>query len=352
MAPSFAEVLEIIRPWISKALIDGQGWERMLALGRGLPADVANYWCAFEFRLQDPSPEADLSISIWSHGLVARHYVNRGKAADANAADVAFAELLQESERDGSFLSRVIGGVILEYDLAAESSPRLPGIFLAPDELWDHGYRGHTNPGLLTAVLAAATARPECDEQRRAVETLFRALPASASIPYAGVFPGRGSDAIRLLIAGIEPAGLPSLLERANWPGSPGAVAAAVSEYCDLTPCITVALDVGRNGISARLGLEMFQSPKPTRRREDSPEVWLQLIGRLVKRDLCLPEKAAGLQDAADLALISDPASGLRTWRGINHIKIALHGDQVEAKAYVFIERPWLTMAEFLRVFR
>ena len=349
---SFGEILEAIRPWISRALLDGPGWERVLACARDLPADLDACLFGFEYELQHSSPDADLCIAIWLHTSVARYYVIRGKAADADAAAMALAEVLLESEREGSFLSRVIGRAIVEYDLSTDPGPRSPGIFLGYPRFWEPGQHGYTNPGVLTAALAAATAQPECDGERRAVETVFNALPAGARISHAGAFPGRGTRAIRLLIAGVEAAALPRTLERLNWPGSVDAVEAAVSGLVHLTPYVTIAIDVGPDGVSPRLGLEMFQSANSTRHFENSPEVWQRFIDRLVERDLCLPEKAAGLRDAARAEMISDPASGLRAHKGINHFKITVHGDNVQAKAYVFFhaKRP-LTTADVLRIF-
>ena len=352
-ASSFAEVMAAIRPYISKNLHDGWGWERMLACTRDLPAEAANYWFGFEYKLQDPLPSADLCIGVGLHSSVSRHYANRGKATGADAASAAFAQTLLESERDGSFLSQIIGGAIVEYDISTELGSRSPGIFLACPEFWDHKKRGYTNPGALTAALAAATAQPECDKQRRAVEMLFDALPSGARIAYAGAFPGRGSPAIRLLIAGIEADEAPGTLQRVNWPGSVSAAAAAVSGFRDLTPYITVAIDAGPDGISPRLGLEMFQSPSLLDRFESSPEVWHRFIDRLVEHDLCLPAKAVGLRDTVRVQFVADPTSGFRARRVINHFKIGLHDDSVEAKAYVsFSPMPPPLTPLILRLFR
>ena len=61
LASSLGEVLTAIRPWISKELLDGPGWERMLAVARGLPADAANYQFGFEYALRHSSSDADLA---------------------------------------------------------------------------------------------------------------------------------------------------------------------------------------------------------------------------------------------------------------------------------------------------
>ena len=351
-AASFGEILEAIRPWIHKALLDGPGWKRVLAFTRGLPADAASYLFGFEYPLQRPAPDADLSIAVWLHTPIARHYISRGKAADADAAEAALAQVLVESERTGSFLSRVIGGAMVEYDLSTDAAFHSPGIFLASPKFWDPASSGYTNPGVLTAALAAATGQPECDEQRQVVEKLFDALPAGARIPHAGAFPGRGSRAIRLLIANVKAADLPGMMEHINWPGSADAVSATVSEFCDLTPYITASLDIGPGGVSPRLGLEMFQVLSPIQRLHSNPEVWHRFIDRLVERDLCLPGKAAGLRETARAETISDPAGDLRVSKGINHFKIALDGDHVEAKAYAFFNvRPLLTAVDVLRIF-
>ena len=352
-ASSFAQVMTAIRPCISKDLHDGQPWERLLACTRDLPAEAATYWFGFEYKLQDPLPAADLCIGVRLHSLISRHYADRGRAAGADAAAAAFAQALLESERDGSFLSRVIGGAIVEYDISTDLGSRSPGIFLACPEFWDRGKRGHTDPGALCAALAAATGQPECDKQRQSLEMLFNALPSGVRIPFAGAFPGRGSRSVRVLVAGLEADDVPGLLQRVNWPGSISAATAAVSGFRDLAPYITVAIDVGPDGVSPRLGLEMFQSPSLLDRFESSPEVWQRFIDRLVERGLCLPAKAVGLRDTARLQFVADPASGFRARRVINHFKIGLHNDSVEAKAYVaFSTMPATLTPAIRRLFR
>ena len=58
---SFADVLYQLRPLIPSTLLDGEGWARLLQRVAELPAAAAAFF-AFECRLGDPDPSADVSV--------------------------------------------------------------------------------------------------------------------------------------------------------------------------------------------------------------------------------------------------------------------------------------------------
>ena len=351
-AASFAAVLESIRPWISKALLDGPGWERVISFARNMPADAASCKFGFEHRLQVPSADADLSVGIWRNSPFAQHIVSGARTVEADPVERAFAQALLESERKGSLLSRTFGGAIVEYDIAANRGTRTPGIFLIGPRFWEPTSRGFTNPGLMTAAIAAAPGWPECDGQRRVVERLFDSLPEGVFVSGVGAFPSRASRAIRLLVAGVQAPCLPTFLGQLDWPGSPDSVADALSGFSEFAPKVTAALEVGEHCLLPRLGLELCPSVGSRDRIDCSTQVWHRFIDRLEERGLCLSAKAAGLRHCAHVKPVSDPASGWRAFTGINHFKIALEGDRVEAKAYVFFDpRPLLTTADLVLLF-
>ena len=337
---SLGEALQVLRPGIPRALLDGPAWERVVACTRDLPAVAATDMFGFEYRLQQEAPDADLSLAVSFRSDVALHYIERGAAADADAAVSALGWFLREGRRDDSFLSRVFGSMVVEYDLSTgvqRTSP--PGFYLMPPPCPVGGTArpAHVNPGLLTAVLAAAAGRTEDAGDRRAVENVFDALPATARVLHAGVFPGRDPWVIRLEIAGIEEAELPRMLERVDWPGSVDAAIGVLSDLPDRSPHVWIALGVTSDGIFPRLGLEFFQGPNW---RSNKAGVWQRFIDRLVEKGWCLPGKAAGLRACTGAEHIFDKNRAFLARQGINHIKVSLQDSVVEAKAYV---GAWLT---------
>ena len=56
---------------------------------------------------------------------------------------------------------------------------------------------------------------------------------------------------------------------------------------------------------------------------------------RLEARKWCLPTKARGLLDFPGLDHLYDERGVFILYRGINHVKLTIAGDAVQAKAYV-----------------
>ena len=329
-----ADVLRRLRPRIPQALLSGVGWRRVLDCASDLPSALAQTGFGFELGLESPEPEADLWMLTGPGSAVSRHFIDRGQATDADADAVALGALYREAGRKGSMLSRAVGGIVLEYDIARRS-PRAesPGIFVSPPGFAEDPSTGYTDPDRLWAALAAAG----CPEpgNRRTVRAICASLPPGASVSHGGMFPGRKPAILRLNIAGAEQAHMPSFLDRLGWPGAPGPAARLVADFRDLTPSFRFALDIHEGTIAPRLGLEMFQ-PLSRHGGVGEPDVWHRFIDRLEARRWCLPDKAAGLRAWSGWNTVFDRMGVFNELRAIHHFKLDLRDGETTARAYTF----------------
>ena len=133
MHSTFAPILEGCRSLFPPELLDSGGWQRLLDRARRLPRSVLDAHFGFEFRLGEPSPDADLFVVVSPGSDLSRHYMREGARAEpgappaAKAAAAALAAGLREQAEDpDSYLARSVHSVVLEYDLAGLAPGRLP----------------------------------------------------------------------------------------------------------------------------------------------------------------------------------------------------------------------------------
>lgn len=165
-----------------------------------------------------------------------------------------------------------------------------------------------------------------------------RAVPAGGALRYIGVFPSRGTHAIRLCVTDLDDDGIVSYLTAIDWPGSIPALRrelAAMHAAHGASPGI-VDVDVQPSGaIGPVVGLE-YLFRRDTQARGVLAE--LGLMDRLVERGLCTRERRE--------ALLAFPRSRYVTmphelWESVlhqrvNHIKVTFaHDESLEAKAYL-----------------
>ena len=252
------------------ALLSGGGWQRLQAMAGRLPLGVIDQPFGFEFALGREVPNADFCVCPVRGLALAAHYIREGAAAPPGAAAAALGACLARDEGDpDSFLSRRGGGIILEYDvpevLPEEAAP--PGIFFVPRSTSeDLARKLHDDPADTLAALWAAAAWGADAAELRRVQRVYDALPGASYVVQAGVLPGRRPRAVRLVVHRIDTAELPGLLERLRWPGSPDAVMSIIADTEDLVrPGGVLSLDVTANGMSPRVGLELFRSVETAR---------------------------------------------------------------------------------------
>ena len=320
-----------------RALLSGDGLERLLAVAGRLPLCVIDKPFGFEFALCNEAADADFCVISAPGSSLAAHYIRAGAAAPTGSAASALGACLAGNARDpASFLASRDGSIILEYDVPAHcrKAPPPPGIFFVPgDASVDAARKLLDDPADTVAALwAAAGLRAEPAELRE-VERVYEVVSDAALVVQAGVLPGRPQRAVRLVVHRIDTAGLPGLLDRLRWPGSAAAALSVTAATDDLTsPGAVLSLDVSANGVSPRLGLELFRPVQPFSIDRTG---WRPLIERLTDRGWCAPAKAEGLRAWPRAERVLGPHGAWRVYQYINHIKAIVDHGRIAAKAYV-----------------
>ena len=337
---AFAPILEGCRPLFPPELLGSGGWERLLDRAKRLPRSVLDVHFGFEFRLGEPSPEADLFVAIRPGSDLSRHYIREGARAEPGSpAATLAAGLREQAGKPDSYLARAVSGVVLEYDLAGlapHRPPPPPGIFLSPRRSAPgsrDGFFEHRDPAALLAALAVTVGWNGHEEMLGAVERILAALPERGYVFHAGALPARSPRALRILLKGIAKEEVPALLERVEWPGPTAAAADVLASMDDLVAYVAVSLDVTARGPGPRLGLELYRAPKwfAADRRG-----WRPFIARLVECGWCLPAKAEGLRRWPGTDMLFGDGEAHLVRQGINHVKVVVEGGvRTEAKAYV-----------------
>lgn len=341
MADSMGQLLAQIRPQISARLINGQGWERLLERAREVPATMAAFPFGFEIPLQDPGPRADFGVSLVGDSRTAAHYQERNRSGDADPSTARLAWLLDETDREGSLLRRVVGRkMLLEYDIDPEPGGGRPdpGVFLYPvDDVLAGGARRLRELGAVHDALVFAGGWSPDAAERRELERVYATLGPDTLVKALGTFPSR-ERTMRIAVTGFRTAhDVAAFLERAGWPGRPSAVGDAVSffEERGAFAYMGVHLDITADGVGPVLGLSFFAQEKEW--LKDITH-WTALIDGIGERGYALPDKLAELAgwSTGSTALLAR-AGPIMLVRGIHHIKLAMTGDRVEqVKAYVF----------------
>ena len=106
---------------------------------------------------------------------------------------------------------------------------------------------------------------------------------------------------------------------------------------CDVSSRFRLALDVTADGLPPRLRLEMYALGE--RGTLDSwlttgRNTWRSVVERLEAMKWCLPEKGVSLFDFTGLEKFYGEKGVFILYKGINHVKLTLEGDAVQAKAY------------------
>ncbi len=333
---SFGEFLAELRSLFPPALVDGSGWERLLALAHRLPISVIDNRFGFEFDLCDSEPAADFCVVPAPGSRLAEFYVRQGELAPPESAAAALGAFLDEQTRDPQALLAQGGGVILEYDLAGISSdqPAPPGIFIVPQEIQDssHTRQLFGDPDRLAAALWAVAAWTPDDAILRQMRRIYQAMPSIGSVTQAGILPGRTQRAVRLIIFAQSGEGAVDALERLGWSGSLADVAAVLESLAELTrPGISLSVDVTAGGVSPRLGLEFH---RPVEWHDLDRTGWGRLIDRLEERGWCRPEKGQGLKAWPRVEQAFDQAGVYLVRQSINHVKAVVDRGSTTAKAY------------------
>ena len=345
MSENFGDAFPRLRRFVPSALLDGPWWDRLVERVGELPSWLTLNYAAFEFRLGDPAPAADYFVSVAPGRPSMEYYVRLGEAAKPGSAEAALGRVYALMNGAGppseSSLTGWFRASMLEYDIA-EVPPNLrpaPGVFLAlkPQSELDEAVAGSRTPYRLAATIANAVGWEEDEAERLAVERAFAALPRNGVVDQIGAAPEREQRSVRLIVDGLKLRNVPAFLKRLKWDGPAQKVMDTLEEMRDMTPVFRLALDVSARGVGPRLGLEMYR-PKKTSDLDywlnSGRNAWRPVMNYLEEMKWCLPQKGDGLRAFPGIERLLEDKGMSILYKGINHFKLSIEGDAVEAKAY------------------
>ena len=333
-------MLAEFRRLVSPALLDGPGWDRVLACVAELPDAGLATRLGYEFRLGEDTPAADLFLAVGPGSPLARHFIRRGEAAPPGSEAAALARYLVSLEQADSPLHRCIAGTMLEYDLVETPADRRPepGVFLKVRVAAEHQSSHDRLQPLPLAALADAVGWTDDGELRRSVARVLAALPPGGRVRHVGALPGRLPRAVRLVVQEIGHDEVAGVLERWGRRGSVRPAMEVLTDLEEVLPRFRLSVDVAAAGLLPRIGLELYHAGSWS----DEMDTWLTtgrsdwrpVVERLALRGWCLPAKARGLLQWCALDHMYDHRGGFVVCKGINHVKLTITGAGVAAKAY------------------
>jgi len=335
---SLGDLLEEMRVLLPAPLIGGSGWERVQVLARRLPVYAIDTRFGFELDLCDPSPAADFSVLLVPGSRLAAFYERQAEEI-AGLAGPDLGRFLKHGRDPQSLLSRTGAAVILEYDLAAHPPGEhgSPGVFIVTSGTAEHQKAMlDDDPAALVAALESAAGWEPGAVDAREVERVCTAAEDSGLVLQAGVMPSRALRAIRLIIQGISQADIAPVLERLRWCGDPSLAVSALSDLEGLVrPRTGLSIDLTSQGVSPRLGLELF---RPGELYRTDPAGWQSLLERLISKRWCRPAKAGALGEWPRIETFFGADAVYRVRQVINHIKLVIDGGAVGVKGYAAMD--------------
>ncbi|HLL84840.1 MAG TPA: hypothetical protein VK420_19380 [Longimicrobium sp.] len=337
--------LDPFAPHISAELVPAPVLGRVRAAASALPAELTERLC-LECRLTEEDARTDLVIGVEAAG--------RAILSGENPA-ISLAPALTETGpwrqvRDfchawgdpASPLHGAVERLWLEFDISTHgdhAAPPVPGVFL--DFTEEACGRGTADERCATVVDALRTLLGTELPPRLAdnLHRATRALPEGAGIPYAGVLIPRGTELVRICVAGLGEERVADYLREAGWAGSYRAVRALLDRVRPTAggaaPVMALLhLDVG-SALLPRVGMEFAFARRPQLRGELPGAAFLD---QLVERGSCTAAKRQGLVSWPGCAVAALPH---QLWesvalRHLAHVKVVVDADGAEeAKAYL-----------------
>jgi hypothetical protein len=349
-----AATIDTIAPRLSTALVSRDARTRLVRIAGALPASLTD-WIYLECRLRRDDNRVDLIARVDERGrdlLTGENPIVRLVPAPRAAPVWNRIRALARAWSDASSpLFRGIERVWLEFDIHTSLEERgvaalpAPGVFV---EFAREVYAQHRRDERLGAAMAAL--RPliggaPAGETARNLRRCWELLPSSAAIPYVGVFPARGTDAVRVSIAGLSEMELPAYLRALRWPGSQRDLANAIAAFLPRPPAsqprlAIVNLDVHER-IGSGVGLEYILSHAAQLRGRILERA---LLDRLVRLGAC---SAAAAEALRAWPMVSHDTMAHELWRSrvcrrVNHLKLCVADRApIEVKAYLSLSHEY-----------
>jgi hypothetical protein len=336
---SLAGTIDYIAPRLQGALVAPEALTAVRALAESIPASLTS-WIDFECRLREGRPQVDLSVRIdrRARDRFARYSRERA-AASGGAAWHRAAALGQAWADPATSTSVAVGGLWLEFDLAAGIDPAT-----APPRLFIDFVRQAPAPAdrldILADALAPITGSPRPEWLRAGIHRCVHALPAAAGIVYVGLPADDRVTAVRLCVIGMDEADAAGYLETVGWPGDVAVLDRRPGSGRARGGIVHLDLD-DRGGIGSRIGLEY-----PLRRRPQVKGVVADtaLLDHLVASGACAAAKREAMLawPGCELGVLPHEIWPSLVMRRVSHVKFVCDRDEpFEAKAYLCVAHEW-----------
>lgn len=306
------------------------------------PDDICDFF-GFECRLGEGTQGSDFALNLTAKG---------GEAlANLLALDGGIPDLQESPWQRVSDFWRAwgetnetpfadAGCVWLEFDIESLQLNRVaPGLIL-------FGYWLDTNEikttvhrplswlvGTALPILRGEALHPDLERN------LLRCIEqASAYTDYfqIGAMISRKVDAVRLCLFKIKPSQIFDYLSTIGRSSAAEKLEEAIADYSSVVDYLCLHIDIGREGIYPRLGLELlYDDLDPWKRQPDREPRWYQLLERLVEGGICTPSKRDALLAWPGFSRSESATHRGVLLRGLQHIKLVWTPDgKLEAKAY------------------
>ena len=133
-----------------------------------------------------------------------------------------------------------------------------------------------------------------------------------------------------MMVGGVANEEVCNFLRRAGWPGALDQVERVIEAMAPPVSTFGLSLDVAGHGLLPRLGLE-FTPPALAK----GSAAWRPLIERIGELGWCLPEKQRGVVAFPGVEKVFRDDELFMLYKGINHVKLTVADDGVQAKAYI-----------------
>ncbi len=335
--------LEAVLEALPADILCREGRKRILACAEEKPLCALQSTFGFESHLDEAAPYCDLFLSAPRESRFLQYLAEQGSSQDAIPATQGLSRIAKEIEHPTSAFFAWARSLVLEYDLAVApwSESRAPGIFIALSEelATSHAAQasGDIKPRreahMIASIFSCMDAGEEVAQYQAAIKDALYVLPAGGRVLHVGTMPERAAQLARLVLS-MPSSQLLHYLQLLGW-GGPlhelNSLLQLAGEWCGGSR-VSLSLDVSREGVSDRLGLELYLE-QPW--HSAPPGSWGNCLRHLVEAGWSRKEKAAGLLNWPRTDMILSEKGSYKLLTGINHLKLTLEAGSVRSKAYM-----------------
>ncbi len=337
MKYTFANHLVSIEDRISPDLLSDANLRSLEAFCSSFPFDAASDF-GFETRLGDPEAACDFFLRVVRESSGAAMIGGKSPIASLSAGLLAdpvwqrVSELFRIWTDPATLLAERISLFWLEFDFAGNAYNPMPNLFFYLREPENGGpatdWRSMRN--LMDEIYLILFGFPFPDDLGETLRYCIERLPEGGRVYQTGFMMPRKTEAVRLVIIGLDRYTILPYLERIGWTGETDKIEEILSDFGPLFDNLVFNLHIGRE-ILPYLGIEMYLGHKKQPQWEPR---WGEIFDFLESRSFLRPSKRHGLTDYCGKKTVNHlfPITYIN---GINHVKMVYKkGLPIEIKGY------------------